>query len=189
MAPTFFYVPSIGLYVARKKKLLGKNWHESHKGLQENREIMLPIPEFVEVLKYTRENEQEVYRDITEVRSPWRCEWLDADFKFKDSKLYINSGHRYQGGELIPQNSEILAESTLIENKIISLESWLENPTKQGLPSRKTESGDLCYWSPMRDNNSVAWFDADFIGAYFGCSWDPSSRNSVLGVRAAKLEL
>lgn len=185
----FIYVPSIKLYVAKERKLHNKNWFDAHKELQSNGERMLTIPEFIEFLKYTKINLPEVYKDITEVKSPWRAEWLDADFKVKDNRLYINYNHILNNGNLVPKNSEVLDKKTLMSDKTpgISLENFLEsNHTSQGLPNKKVKSGNLYYWYPKNDNNSVARFDADGGRAYLGCYWYPSNRSSGLGVRAAK---
>lgn len=169
----FIYVPSINLYVAKERKLLNKNWFEFNNKLQLNGERMLILPEFIEFLKYCKENHQDIYNEITELRNPWRAEWLGADFKVKNKKLYINS--------------EVLDKNTLMEDKQISLEDYLfNNHTSQGLPSKKVKSGDLYYWCPRSDNNSVARFDAGSNGASLYCYGNPSTRGSGLGVRAAK---
>ena len=68
----------------------------------------------------------------------------------------------------------------------ISLESWLQNPTKQGLPNKDTKSEDLFYWFPLSDNNSVARFDAYSVGTDLDCGRSPSGRGSGGGVRAVK---
>lgn len=184
----FIYVPSIKLYVARQRTHLGKNWFESHQKLQNSGEKMLTPLEFVEFLKYTKQNHKDIYNEITEVRAPWRAEWLDAYFKLKNNKLYINSNHTYQNGNLIPQTSEVLQVNTLMKDKIpgISLEDYLQNPTKQGFPTKKTKSGNLFCWAPMSDDNSVERFDAGIYRANLSCNTNPSGRYSVLGVRAAK---
>ena len=186
--PNFIFIPSINLHVARKRTHLDKNWFESHKELQNNGERMLTMPEFMEVLKYTKESHQDTYEEITKVGDPWRAEWLDVDFKIKDGKLYINSNHIYQSGVLAPQTSEILQANTLMKNKTpgISLDDYIQNPTKQGLPSKRTKSGNLYYWAPMSDNNSVARFDADDDRADLCCYGDPSDWYSYLGVRAVR---
>lgn len=149
---------------------------------------MLILPEFIEFLKYTKENYKEIYNEITEVRNPWRAEWLDADFKVKGKDLYINYNHILDSnGNLIPKNSEILDKNTLMKDKGISLEDYLnKNQTSQGLPSKEVKSGDLYYWYPESDNNSVARFDADSDRADLYCGWDPSDGYSYLGVRAVK---
>ena len=191
----FIYVPEIKLYVAKERTLQNRNWFGAHKELQENGERMLIIPEFVEFLKYLKssnnQEDLEIYKDITEVRSPWRAEWFDADFKTKGEDLYIHSNHKLdENKSLVPQNKEILDRNTLMKDKIpgISLESWLKNPTKQGLPSKKTNSGNSYYWNPRSDNNSVARFNADVDGAGLSCYGSPSDRDSYLGVRAVREE-
>lgn len=174
----FIYVPSIKFYVAKQRSHLGKDWFECHRELQSNGERMLTFPEFIEFLKYTKDNSLEIYKDITEIRSPWRAEWIDADFKTKGKNLYINSH----------QDSRLLDKNTLMEDKRISLEDYLEgNHTSQGLPSKKVKSGNLYYWYPRSDNNSVARFCADSDSANLYC-WSPSCRLSALGVRAVRHE-
>ena len=184
----FIHIPSINLQVAKQRTHINKNWFESHKALQDNGKRMLTIPEFIEVLKYTKDNHKDIYNEITQVKSPWGAEWLDADFKKEDGKLYIHSKHIYQGGNLTPQISQPLQKNTLMKNRTpgISLDSWIESPTKQGFPSNKTNSGNLYYWAPMSDNNSVGRFSAGSGGAGLYCGRDPSGGVSVLGVRAAK---
>ncbi|MBS3071268.1 hypothetical protein J4407_03135, partial [Candidatus Pacearchaeota archaeon] len=73
----FIKLPS-GIYVAKEKTLHGKNWFDSHKALQKQGNRMLMPIEFVEFLNHTKDNFPEIYREITEVRSPWRAEYLDA---------------------------------------------------------------------------------------------------------------
>ncbi len=184
----FIYVPSISLYVAKERTHFEKNWYDAHRELQSKGNRMLTIPEFIEFLKYTRENNPEVYNDITEVRSPWRAEWIDADFKIKNKKLYINSNHVLDSnGNLIPEDSKPLSRITLMKDSRISLEDWIKkNHTKQGFPTKKTKSGDLYYWYPKDDNNSVARFYAYDVGSGFSCGRDPSGRSFSLGVRAVR---
>lgn len=186
----FIYVPSMRIYIAKERKLHDKNWFDAHKELQANGERMLTIPEFIEFLKYIKINSPDIYRDITEIRNPWRAEWLDADFKIKGKNLCINYNHILDSkGNLIPKNSEILNQNTLMKDKTpgISLENFLKlNHTKQGLPNKKVKSGDLYYWHPRSDNNSVARFDAYSDGAGLDCDRDPSYGDLGLGVRAVK---
>lgn len=167
----FFYVPSLDLEVARKTTLQGKNWYESHEELAKQGSRMLTIPEFVEVLKYTRDNEQEVYNDITQVRSPWRSEWIDAYFEERKDGMYVLTRNK--------ANAEKLESHS--DDKRISLDSWIENPTKQGLPSEDIKDGNLSYWSPV--NGAVAWFIANVDRAFYCDNRYPSYRNPNLGVR------
>ena len=132
---------------------------------------------------------EQIFSDIYKVKSPSRAEWLDADFKLKGEDLYLNYNHILDSERnLIPNNPEILDKKTLMENRIpgISLEDWLENSTKQGLPHNKIKLGDLCYLQPKRDNNSVAWFFASSGRAFLGCDRYSSVGDSYLGVRAVR---
>jgi len=182
----YIYVPSINAYFTKERLCNGKNWFEAHKELQSNGQRMPTIPEFIEFLKYIKVNHENIYKDITEVRSPWRSEWLDADFKLKGKDLHINYNHILDSkGNLIPKNSEILDKNTLMTDKIpgISLDDYINNNyTNQGLPNKNVKSGDLYYWNPRSDNNSVARFYANSDRAGLNCDWYPSNTNSSLGV-------
>lgn len=170
------YVPSISLDVSKDREFQNSNWHEEHKQLHRRGERMLPIPEFVEFLKYAEINFPEIYKDITEVRSPWKAEWLDAYFEQRQDGMYVLTANRTK--------SEKLDEDTLMGDKQISLKSWLNNPTNQGLPRKNVEQGSLYYLSPR--NKSVARFLASSDWTDLDCGWYPSGRGSGLGVRAAK---
>ncbi|MEK6824213.1 MAG: hypothetical protein AABY06_04220, partial [Nanoarchaeota archaeon] len=153
---------------------------DCHKELQSNNQRMLIIPEFIEFLKYTKKNHQDIYKDIIEVRNPWRAEWLDANFKKRKDGLYILTEN---------ETKEEKLEECLMQDKTprIDLEDYINsNHTKQGLPNKKVENGSLYYWYPRSDNDSVAWFDAIDSRAYLYCNGYPSYTFSNLGVRAAK---
>ncbi len=129
----------------------------------------------------------ELFSEIVEVREPYRAEWLDADFKYLTGKLWIYSSHTLDGnGKLIPNYREKL-ESCLMEDATpgIDFDYWLKNATKQGLPPKNNSSGDLYYWCPDKDNNSVARFVADSDGAGLYCDGNPTFTDSSLGVRLA----
>lgn len=188
----FIHIPSLNIYFSKERTLQGKNWYETHKELQSNGLSMPTIPEFIEFLKYVKTNSLDIYKEITEVRNPWRTNWLDADFKVKGKDLYINYNHVLDlSGNLVPKNSEVLDKDTLMKDKTpgISLEDYLsENHTSQGLPNKKVKLGDLYYWNPKSDNNSVARFDTDSDRADLGCDRNQSGRGSELGVFAVKRE-
>ena len=186
----FIYVPDINLYVAKETAYHNLNWKQTHEELHKNNQRMLILPEFLVFLKYliTNQNNQElekIYNEIVEVRNPWRAEWLDTDFKFKNNQLYINSNHIIDAnGNLMPRSSEIL-EPCLMQDKLpgIDLEYWINNHTKQGLPLENTPAGSLYYWLPRSENNSVAGFDAYSDWADLVCSRNPTNSNASLGVR------
>ena len=185
----YVYIPSINLYVAKEKILHEKNWYDTHQELHKQGLQMLTIPQFILFINYLKSSPsnqeyQNILDEILTVRNPWRSEWLDADFKVINDKLNINYNHRTINGKLKPQNSEPL-EECLMQNKTpgIDLDSWLRNPTKQGLPRKDVKDGGLYYWCPMSDNNSVARFVANSDRAVLNCDWDPQYSNSGLGVR------
>ena len=177
----FIYVPSINLYIAKERTHLNKNWKDCWTELQSQNYQMLKINEFREFLKYTKENHKDIYNEITEVNSPWRGEWLDANFKVEKNELYLLTENESKKEKL---------EDCLMKDKNpgILLEDWVngKNITSQGLPNKNISSGNLYYWYPRSDNNSVARFGAYDGRTLLGCCRDPSYADSGLGVRAVK---
>ena len=102
---------------------------------------MLTLPEFVEFLKYLKENpdkrNKKILEDIIAVRKPWRAEWIDADFKVIKKKLHMHYSHEYGKGKLKPKYTEELKDY-LKENKTpgIDLDYWLQHATPLGLPPK-----------------------------------------------------
>jgi len=133
---------------------------------------------------------REIYNEITKVKSTWRAEWLDADFKLENNNdLYMNFNHKTINGKLEPQNSEKLTNYLAKDkNPGIDLEYWLKNANDLGLPTPNTPKGDLYYYQPEKDNNSVARFGAYSCWACLGCDWDPRSSGSSVGVRPIKIK-
>ena len=142
---------------------------------------MLKINEFREFLKYTKENHKDIYNEITEVNSPWRGEWLDANFKVEKNELYLLTENESKKEKL---------EDCLMEDKNLGilLEDWIngKNISSQGLPNKNISSGNLYYWYPRSDNNSVARFIANGDRADLDCNRYPFFTGSNLGVRAVK---
>ena len=140
---------------------------------------MPTIPEFIEFLKYTKDNAQDIYEDITAERSPWRAEWLDAYFEQRSDGLYILTNNKTK--------SEKLGKDTLLNNRKseIDLKGWLNNPTKQGLPNHHAKEGSLLYWCPEEDGR-VARFYAGPDRIDLKCDRYPQYPSSALGVRAVR---
>ena len=131
---------------------------------------------------------EKYFSDIVKIKSPQRAEWLDADFKTNGKDLEIHSNHIFDSnGKIINYDSELLDKDTLMKDKTpgISLEDWINNPTRQGLPTKKTKSGDFNYWYPRSDDNSVARFYDSGDWVVLNCFGDPSFGDSNLGVRGA----
>jgi len=190
-------------FVSKQTYHKNKNWRECHELLQKDNAYMPTIRQFVDFLsmlksgkafdgsgkKVDKKELERLFLDITEIRSPYRAEWLDADFKVKSGKLHINYNHDVSKGNLIPGNSEPL-EACLMDNKTpgIDLDSWLKNNTYQGLPKSSIKLGSLYYWAPANDNNSVARFSAGSDWASLYCGRNPDILNAGLGVRLARSE-
>ncbi len=196
---TFIYVPSINLYVSKQRTLQGKNWFDCHKELQANGERMPTIYEFVEFLKYLKTNPEGVedasfaeirfiLDDILAVKFPYRAEWLNAGFKVKDKKLYLEYNHKFQTGKTDSFFLEPL-EECLMEDRHFDLDSWLNNSTKQGLPKKDVASGSIMYLYPRGDNTCVGGFGADVHSAFLNCWRQPTHHDSGLGVRAVRENL
>ena len=163
----------LGIYVSRQRTLLGSDYNQVEQTLKER----IKPSEFVELLRYAREHDIKLYNEITQVRDPWRAEFLGARFKKKEDGMYM----------ITRDGEEKLDEDTLMKDKKISLDSWIENPTPQGFPRKDVSKGRkdfLDFWHPR--DNSVARFVADSDGAILVCNGYPSIRDSTLGVRAVK---
>jgi len=189
----YILVPSLDLYLARERTFQGKNWQETHRGLQSNGERMPTIPEFIEFLKYVRVMFPKIYEEINEKRmgNPWKGEWLDADFQKRGEDIYIHSYHVLNSdGNLAPQNSEIVDKDTLMSDRTpfpsnngMSLDDFLETDhTKQGLPSKDVKSGDEYYFHPTGEFKIGTIFDR--AGLNCGRGLTPFEGHPSLGVRA-----
>ena len=127
--------------------------------------------------------------DTIKPKSPWRGEFIDANYKTNGNDLEVHSEHVFNNnGNIKDYQSEILDKDTLMQDKKIDVIDFIiKNNTSQGHVSKKVKSGNFNFWYPRRDNNSVAGFFAVSYWASLNCFGIPSYRNSVLGVRAAKL--
>ena len=135
-----------------------------------------------------------LYKEITEVRNPWRSEWYDTKFSTEKNQGILNKLLKmkwlveypvFENGT-IKKISEPLEECLREDKKPgIDLDNWLDSSTNQGLPKFNSSYGDLYYWHPR--NGSVAVFYANSDWAFLDCGWDPSLSNSALGVRAARV--
>lgn len=131
---------------------------------------------------------ENVFYDVVGAKSPYRGEWLDAFFKVQDNKIYINYNHVFNLEEgLVPKHSELLDKNTLMKGNRykISLEDWLENHTRQGLPNKEIKSGgDLSYSITGCWDLSAAVLCVGSGGCSLSGGSDPSSEDSYKGVRS-----
>jgi hypothetical protein len=129
--------------------------------------------------KIKRTTLRNLLNEITEVKSPYRAEHLDA--KFKTNTITY---HKINPNGTTIQVTEPL-EDHLTSDKI-DLNSWLKNANSQGLPKPDTQDGDLYFWHPRKDR--VAGFIADSGWAGLDCDGDPAYSGPRLGVRVAHLK-
>ncbi len=124
------------------------------------------------------------WNEITEVRNPWRAEWLDNKF-IQEGKQYYTIYHKINPNGTLKLVKEPL-EECLMKDKTpgIDLEDWLERATNHGLPLKDVKSGSLYYWHP--ENDAVAGFDTISGGSYFLCGRDHGLSGSSFGVRRAR---
>ena len=129
---------------------------------------------------------EQILNEITEVRNPWRAEWLDNKYSKSNDKIQVTY-HKFDSSGNLVEVTEQLDPETLIQNKTpgINLEDWIENPTLQGLPKSNVKDGSLYFWQPTEGR--VARFVAGADGAGLGCYGGPLGSDPGLGVRAAKI--
>ena len=186
----FIYVPSVNLYVAKERSCLGKDWNESQRELR-SQKLAMPTPyQFREFLKYLRNSSdsenQRLFKEIKEVRSPWRANWINARFEKRKQEMYMISENALKNINIIHGTFEI--EETKLDDFLdkdrtpgISLDDWLDSNARHGLPQQKIKQGDLYYWYPR--DGAVARFVAVSGRADLSCGVDPLDSDASLGVR------
>jgi hypothetical protein len=190
----FVYVPATGLYFQKERQLLGTNWIDAHKRLRKQGLKMPTMEEFRQLLRYlknnpTQENTQ-IYDDITEIRDPFRAEWLDSRFEADGGKLYVFY-HAFEGKNIIEKAEKISWGDFLGGKKSmemeISLERWLKDATSCGLPKPGIQRGELdCLHYSVPVSRGVATFVAGSGRIILECAWNPELENSSRGVRGVK---
>ena len=187
----YLLLPSHDIYVAKERSLKGNNWHNTHKEAHKQKARMLTLKEFADFLLLLRSGKAEdglgnkiakaeldnLYLDITEVRDPYRAEWLDAKFEVINGVLNLNYLHRISRKVSIPRYSVPL-ETCVMKNCKVELSSF----NNQGIPTK--EGTDFNYWAPTKGR--VARFIADAGGADLDCDGYPDSSYGGLGVRLVR---
>ncbi|MBU3906761.1 MAG: hypothetical protein KKA64_00750, partial [Nanoarchaeota archaeon] len=186
---SYIYVPSIKLHIAKKRSLLGLDWNDTQTELKKQN-LAMPTPyQFREFLKYLRDSHdtehQGLFKEITEVREPWRAEWLNARFEKDGRDIYLASENALVNGKYEFSKQKLIDCLTEDKTPGISLDAWLDSNATHGLPLAKTSKGDLYYWAPV--NGTVSRFYAGSGWTGLDCGGDPSFSYSHLGVRAVML--
>ena len=197
----FIYVPSTDLYVRKEIAFAGNNWYDCHRKLDEIRERMQTIPEFIEFIKYLRANPQGVkdarpdeidliLYNILEPTIIERGEWLDAKFYTKDNKIEIGYNYEVLKNQMVkPRNLEPLEDCLInVVNANIDLDRFLNNHTNQGMPKfHLSPTKKLRYSAPsdQTDKDTAAAFYNTIFSANFCCDYNPNTELPGLGVRPA----
>jgi hypothetical protein len=105
---------------------------------------------------------EKIRNDIFGVKSPWRGEGLNASFKFENNIYYLEKAIGLNKDKNLIYTREKLLEDFLKEDRTlgINLSNLLKTANNQGLPTIKTEAGNLFYFAPDKTNNSCAGLDA-----------------------------
>ena len=175
------YVPEIDLHFTEERILLDKDW-QTTKDTLKDQGMAMPTPfQFRAFLKHLRDSKehQELYKDITEVRYPYRAEWLNARFNEREDGMYIISEDALIKGKY--KDQEIKLGNCLMNDRQISLDEWLNSTTPHGLPHANISYGDLYYLHPR--NKRVVGFWSYSVWAGLSCSEDSRYSDSALGVR------
>jgi len=179
----FIYIPEAKLWFAKKRTHLLRTWPETWKSLLEEDLEMPTVEEFRVSLKYLRDSKErehnDLYKEITQVRKPWRANQLDAYFEKRPDGMYLLTKNKTKAEKL---------QDCLMQNRTpgISLDDWLNRDnnsvTPQGFPNQDISDGDLHYLNPV--DGRVAEFGVNSVGASLNCNVAPSGRNDGLGVFA-----
>ncbi len=176
------------------------NFDQSHNLLEELGSFMLNPKLFTEFLKLLKSgnaidgnknkinsNELEtILKGITELRDPFRREWLDHKYSQSKNKLLVTY-HKFDSSGKLIKVTEALDSDTLMEDKTpgMDLEDWINNRTSQGLPKSNVSDGSLYFLKPTEE--SVTRFDAYADWAVLFCNRDPLTWSASLGVREVKI--
>ena len=181
--------------VSMEKNHFNKDWNKTHEVLKKEEAYMLTIRQFADFLSLLKSGKafdgtgkqlnkgklENVLQEITEVRDPWRSEWLDA--KFEDWNILY---HKFDGSTktLVEVKEPLYNYIKTDKESGISLSDWLKKANVHGLPTPKTNNGSLCYYAPV--NGKVAGFYVGSGRALLYCVSSPANAVSSLGVRVAR---
>jgi len=123
----------------------------------------------------------EVYKEITEVRRPWRAEWFSDRCNTQKKTMRVTYDVVNAQGALEEVTEDLDPYLTRDKAPGIDLDDWLDRATAQGLPPEDVQRGSLHYWCPRADRVGGFGADADRLG--LSCDGDPRGSYAAVGVR------
>ena len=193
-----------------------RTFTEAHVKAQEEGGRLLTLPEFAATLKNVVDGARarsdvvngngklvhpteldEILDEMAGIREEWRGEYIDAAITGKrlpprlgGTKMYMASGHEVRDGVLVPRVVEEI-RTGLLDDKRISFDHWIRNPTRQGFPRANVQEGEMAYWSPAetatkrstKRRDTVFSVDEDKMD--LDLSWPHEYQDSSVGFRLA----
>jgi len=162
----FIYVPTIGLYVSKKKELFDNNWFDATEKLHNKGDRLITPTEFTDFVSYLLNNKRSQYShvlaEIIGAGGEERGEWLDTIFLYVDDKLSHGREYEFKNGIIKKKFIEDYKDISF-KNGSYGLTSWL-NKNSHGFPIRSQYSyGRLKYTSPEHLRVPVFLFSIFFF--------------------------
>jgi len=129
---------------------------------------------------------EKLWRDFMGVkRIEHRVEWIDTRFidKCQPGNLVINYDHRLVNDKLQPEVSMPLAADSLDKEVQVSLGYF----DQQGMPTLEVPSGEIRFFPPFWDDESVTSFGSVGMGAFLRCNTNPHFKSPEIGIRPVKI--
>lgn len=127
---------------------------------------------------------KEIYDDMTMQKGIARAEWVGTAY-VNNGVMLLGSHHIFEEGLLKPQVTREVGKKADANNRSISIESLFNTKTENGLPTPKTEEGDLTYYYPTQAGLSWTLFGVD-VRLYLNGRYRSSDHSKVVGSRPIK---
>jgi hypothetical protein len=184
------------LLVPFQRTHFSENWEQAQKSARDENGYMFTIRQFADFLRLLKTGKaydgkgekirdsrlKKLINEITQVKDPWRAEWLDAKFSGTEINYHLINAD----GSVKEETANL---DCLMEDRTpgLSLDSWLQTANDYGLPTNKTRNGKMYYGYPR--NGAVARFVAYADWAYLYCIRDASDADPALGVRIVRKKI
>lgn len=147
----YIKVPEVNLAVSKELTLLNHNREQINQFLAYEGEVMPNPIEYVAFLKEAQKNHPALYQAIVERKDTMQGEFLDAQLYWdRKQKGHTTSAskqdmtltyHVFDAmGKRKPRTEELSRRATNNFNLLTTIEDWLNNTTRQGLPNNSIKS-------------------------------------------------